>query len=251
MGAPSLPSICQFMPHDGASADTLNPDAPGAAAPAVRSLDAHLAQGLSHVVNPLILPPLLFGLVLAHLGAPLSEIGWAVSVGVVFFALLPLAYVVRLLKGRRVQSLEIPVRASRMRPLLMSVGAYLGALGTFWATAQTAAVLLAVLAGLHAANTLLILVVTLRWKISIHTAALGGFLSMLLFVAQTPWPDLALEQALLTPSAVSGLLLLLGALLWARVRLGAHTPAQAAGGAFFGLALPYAELSMLAAGGFV
>ena len=225
-------------------------DENNAASPA-HSLDLHLAQGLSHVVNPLVLPPLLFGLILAHLGAPLSEIGWAVSVGVVFFVLLPLAYVVRLLREKRIRSLEIPRRARRARPLLVSIGAYLGALGTFYATTETAAVLLAVLAGLHAANALLILVVTLRWKISVHTAALGGFISMLLFVAQTPWPDLALEQALLTPGAVSGLLFLLGALLWARVRLGAHTMGQAGGGALFGLALPYAELSMLAEGGFV
>ena len=234
------------MPPDGAPFDPVGPDSPE-----TRTFDAHVAQGLSHVVNPLLLPPLLFGLVLAHLGAPLSEIGWAVSVGVVFFVLLPLAYVVRLLHGRHIQSLEIPERAKRWRPLLVSIVAYLGALATLYATAETAALLLAVLAGLHAGNTLLILGVTLRWKISIHTAALGGFISMLLFVAQTPWPDLALEQTLLTPGAVSGLLLLLVALLWARIRLGAHTPGQALGGALFGLTLPYAELSMLAAGGFV
>jgi prepilin signal peptidase PulO-like enzyme (type II secretory pathway) len=238
------------MPPDGASADAFSPDAPSARPDGSR-VGARIAQVLSAVVNPLVLPPLLFGLVLAHLGAPLTEIGWAMSVGLVFFAVLPLAYVVRMLRAHRTKSLDIPERTRRWRPLLVSVGAYLVALGVLYATTQTAAVLLAILAGLHAANTLLILVVTLRWKISIHTAALGGFVSMLLFVAQTPWPSLVLEEALLSPLAVSGLLVLLVALLWARVRLGAHTLGQAAGGALFGLTLPYAELSMLAAGGFV
>jgi hypothetical protein len=236
------------MSHDGASADSFGPDAHR---PRARPLDAWVAQSLSHAVNPLVLAPLLFGLVLAHLGAPLTEIGWAVSVGLVFMAVLPLAYIVRLLRRRRVRSVEIPERARRRGPLLVSVAAYLGALAVLYTTAETAAALLAVLAGLHAGNTALILVVTLRWKISIHTTALGGFISMLLFVAQTPWPRLALEAALFTPGAVSGLLLLLGALVWARVRLGAHTAAQAVAGALFGLAMPYAELSLLAAGGFV
>ena len=237
------------MLPDGASADSFGPDARSPAD--ARSLGGWVARVLSHTVNPLVLPPLLLGLVLAHLGAPLSEIGWAVSVGVAFCALLPLAYVARLLRARRVRSLEIPERARRRGPLLVSVVAYLGAPAVLWTTAETAAALLAILVGLHAGNTALILVVTLRWKISIHTAALGSFISMLMFVAQTPWPELALEATLLSPGAVSGLLLLLGALMWARVRLGAHTPAQAAGGALFGLVLPYTELSMLAVGRFL
>jgi hypothetical protein len=240
------------MPHDAPPADPLDPGAPTSRDEAPdSSAAARLARGLSHVVNPLVLPPLLFGLVLTHLGAPLSEIGWAVSVGFVFFALLPLAYVARLWRGARVASMEVPDRAARWRPLLVSVAAYLGAVLTLWTTAETGAALLAALAGIHAGNTLLILGVTLRWKISIHTAALGGFISMLLFVAQTPWPDRALQEALLTPAAVGTLVVLLAALTWARVRTGAHTPTQAAGGAAFGLALPYAELAALAYGGVV
>lgn len=249
------------MSADDANAfDAIGADAfePGASVPnRDRSAADHLARGLSLVINPLVLPPLLFGLVLAHRGAPLAEIGWATGVGLVFFALVPLAYVLRQIRRQRILSLDIPRRARRSGPLLVSVGAYGVALVVLYATTTTAAPLLAAVAGVHALNTLAVLFVTLRWKISIHTLALGGFISILLFVAQTPRPELPAEEALLHPGPVSALgvllalLPLLALLVWARVRLRAHTPGQALAGAAVGLALPYAELMLLTRSGWL
>src|SRR5690606_8621031 len=66
-----------------------------------------MAHGLAYAVNPLVLPPLLFGLVLAHFGAPAAEVARAVAVALVGCGLVPLAYVVYLVRRRRVASVEV------------------------------------------------------------------------------------------------------------------------------------------------
>ncbi len=207
-----------------------------------------LATGLAYLVNPLVLPPLLFGLVLAHFGAPGAEIGWTVGVVLVFFALVPLGYVLWLVWQRAVPSLELDDPALRTRPLLLGLASGLLALALLAGNGTTAAALVLALAACQVLNTLLVLLVNLRWKISIHVIATAGFISVLLFVATTPWSGLSAvppEALVLKPVALAGLLPVVPLLMWARVRTGAHTFGQVLGGALFGALLPFAELYAL------
>ncbi|MFN3596614.1 MAG: hypothetical protein ACK41D_05020 [Rubricoccaceae bacterium] len=204
----------------------------GGGAPAYR-----LASALSYGINPLVLPPLAFVLVQAHLGAASPELARTFAIGTVFFALVPLGYVVRMVWRGEAETIELRRRERRLKPL--GVGMASSALGAalLGQTAQTAPLLLACLAATFPLNTFLVLVVTRYWKISIHLVGLGGFLAFLLFAA---WA--APGASLLTGPRVLALAPLVPLLAWARVRVGAHTPLQTAAGATLGLALPLAEL---------
>ncbi|MCL6521706.1 MAG: phosphatase PAP2 family protein [Firmicutes bacterium] len=79
--------------------------------------------------------------------------------------------------------------------------------------------------------------VTLRWKISLHTGAIGATTGGLaFFFAQAGQP-----RAALLALAVGTLLG--AAVAWSRLRLGRHTPAQVVAGFLFGLACAGALLA--------
>jgi len=217
----------------------VSPEDPGVTAH--RTWRYRLAQALMYVVNPLLLPPLLFGLVLVHVGAPATEIAWTVSVALVFFFAVPLAYVLWLVRSNRIVTVEIRDRAHRRGPFLVGLASYAVAFVLLSQTLPTAASLVLALLGAHIVNTALLLLVTLRWKISLHTAGIAGFASVMLFVAQVPWIGAAappfFQAGVLLPA-----FLLVPLLMWARVHTGAHTWGQVTAGTLFGLLVPYVEL---------
>lgn len=203
----------------------------------------HLANVVSYVINPLVLPPIGFGLILWHFGAPGWEIAWIVAVALVFFCLVPLAFLIRLIRRGEVETLEVRRRERRLKPFLAGIASYAVGIVVMAATGRTAVPLLVALALLYPINTALIVLINLRWKISVHMTGLAGFVSILLFVSLTVWQSLPAEaEAVLTVVTVAPLLALLPLMMWARVRVGAHTPGQVAAGALFGLLVPMAEL---------
>lgn len=205
-----------------------------------------VANALSYFLNPLVLPPVGFGLTQWHLGGSGPEIAWTVAVSLFFFCIVPLLYVVGMVRSGRAESLEVRDRASRLKPFLVGIVSYLIGMAVLGATVTTAKGLILAIAALFPLNTLLLLLVNLRWKISIHMATLAGFVSILLFVALTAWRDLPGDwEAALTFASVAPLLLLLPVLMWARVRVSAHTTGQVVGGAVFGLLAPLVELYVL------
>lgn len=204
--------------------------------------DYRLARVLSFVINPLILPPLAFGLILLHFRASVQETVWVVGVIVMCFGLMPLGYVLWLVRRSQASSIEVPDRRNRTKPLLVGLGAYGLALVVLAATGRTAVDLVVALVACQIVNTLVLLLITLRWKISLHAAALAGFFAVLLFVAYTPWPTLTDTTAHLRVPALLLGLPLLPALMWARVRVEAHTWGQVTAGAGFGLIVPALEL---------
>lgn len=213
------------------------------APPPRRDRSLALANAVSYVINPLVLPPIGFGLILWHFDAPPAEVAWVTAVALVFFCLVPLAYLVRMVRRGEAESIEVRERAARLRPLLVGVVSYVAGMALLAATGRTAVPLLLALALLYPLNTLLVALITLRWKISVHMIGLAGFISVLLFAALLASEALPpREGAALRAATVLPLMLLLPLLMWARVRTRAHTPAQVLAGTAFGLVVPYAEL---------
>ncbi len=209
-------------------------------------LGYHAANLLSYVINPLVLPPVGFGLILWHFGASGQEIALIVAVSLVFFCLIPLAYVVSMIRRGEAESLEVRERAGRLKPFLVGITSYAIGMVVMALVGTTAVPFLVALALIYPINTAILLIVNLRWKISIHMTSLAGFVSILLFVSLTVWRDLPPDtEAVLTVLTVAPLLILLPLLMWARVRVGAHTPGQVFAGAVFGLVVPIIELSII------
>lgn len=215
-------------------------EASGEAGARREGLAYRLATAVSYLINPLVLPPVGFGLVLWHLGAPAGEIARIVAVALVFFFLLPLAFLVHLARRGEVESIEVRRRERRLKPFLAGIAFCSAGVAAVAAAGQTAVPLLVALALLYPLNTALVGLITLRWKISVHAAGLAGLASILLFVAFVlgrGHPEAGLTAAMVAP-----LLALVPLVMWARVRVGAHTPGEVVAGALFGLLVPAAEL---------
>jgi membrane-associated phospholipid phosphatase len=206
----------------------------------------HAANALSYVLNPLVLPPVGFGLILWHFGAPGLEIALVTGVALVFFCLVPLVYVIRMIRRGEAETLEVRRRESRLKPFLVGITSYAVGMAVMAAVGTTAVAFLVALALLYPINTALLVLINLRWKISVHMTSLAGFVSILLFVSLTVWRGLPpTAEAVLTAVTVAPLLVLLPLMMWARVRVEAHTVGQVVAGALFGLVVPVVELYVI------
>ncbi|GAB5535523.1 MAG: hypothetical protein Rubg2KO_17720 [Rubricoccaceae bacterium] len=206
-----------------------------------------VANAVSYVLNPLVLPPVAFALLDAHFGARGLEVLWTFAVSAVFFCLVPLFYILGLVRRGRAESLEVRQRESRLGPFLVSLVSYaIGAVLLGLTVDGPARPLILAFAAIYPINTVVLLLINTRWKISLHMSGLAAFVGVLLFAALTVWRDLpdGLEAAL-TLATVAPLVLLLPLLMWARVRVGAHTTGQVIAGTAFGLVVPLVELYLV------
>lgn len=203
-----------------------------------------LANAISYALNPLVLPPVAFALLDAHFGATAGQIATTFGISLVFFCLIPLGYAIRMVRSGRAASLEVHEREKRLALFLVGIGAYIvGALLLWQIVDGPALPIIVTFAALYPINTAVLLAINTQWKISVHMTSLSGFVGVLLFTALTVWRDLPAEvEAALTIATVGPLLALVPLLMWARVRVGAHTAGQVWAGAAFGLIVLPAEL---------
>jgi membrane-associated phospholipid phosphatase len=144
--------------------------------------------------------------------------------------LIPLLYLVCLVQQGIVTDLDVQLREQRMRPLIFTMvfnGLAWGVLVLGAAPAQ-----LVLLAGALWVQTVVIFVITLRWKISVHCAAAASLGTLVWSLIGTPWP----------------LLIGVPIVAWSRVRLRRHTPAQTVAGALLGIAIFAAALWLVNGG---
>lgn len=179
-------------------------------------LGERVATWISHAASPPVLG------ILSALLLSIGGITWAWEWSVNFVALVilaPAVYVAWLFVRGEITDMHVPVREQRTRPYLVALGAACAAWVLFtWWPAPPLHRVIALAALLQAAVFFLI---TLRWKISLHSAAAAN-------LAVVGWMVLGAE----------GLLLGFGipVIAWARVRLHRHTLAQTVGGALLGVA---------------
>ena len=176
-----------------------------------------LARLVTEVFAPATVAGLLLLVVAIHSARSVSEaVVWGL-IAVLFASLLPMLYIIRGVRRRRLSDHHVGVRTQRPLPLL--VGAFSVAVGTALLTFLHAPRDLVALIGAMAAGLLTSLLVTLFWKISVHVAVGAGAIVILTLVFGPP-------LLFLTP-----LVALIG---WARVELGDHTPVQVVAGSGLG-----------------
>jgi hypothetical protein len=147
---------------------------------------------------------------------------------VVFASFVPMLFVLRGVRRGDLTDRHVRLREQRALPLVVGMACVLAGLGPMlvWsAPPDLVALIAAMLAGL-----IVSLLVTLVWKMSLHTGVAAGSLVILVLV---------FGPALLVLSPVVALI------GWARMELGDHSPAQVAVGAVLGAAVAATVFSLL------
>jgi hypothetical protein len=180
-----------------------------------------LARAVTDLLAPTDLAVMQLLLVSWHSSPGLAALGWGLLTAT-FCGMIPYGIVIAGVRRRRWTDRHVRVRQQRPVPFLAAIASFLAGLAllvTLGAPRQVVALVVAMLTCLAAT-----LVVTLWWKLSLHTAAASGTVAILV----------------LTFGATLLLALPMIALVaWARIRLGEHTPAQTlAGAALGGLVAP-------------
>ena len=189
-----------------------------------RTWDGRLAYVISQIASPPVLAIAAMALIAATLSSPRAWT-WA-GVYVVLAILAPILYLVWLVHRGRVTDLDVQLREQRTAPLIFTVACA----GLAWLVLMLgrAPVQMIVVAGGLWLQMVLIFGITLRWKISVHSAAAAGIATLAWSLAGTVLP------------LVIGVPLI----AWARVRLRRHTIAQTIAGSVLGLTIFLVALLM-------
>jgi membrane-associated phospholipid phosphatase len=188
---------------------------------------------LAHVISMVCLPPLLaIGTIVALTSHYVSDPAAAARVMIAssfFVAIAPVLYITYLLKRHKINGgVDLVLKEERLRPYLVGAGSCLiGLLVLMRLSAPQSVIVLALCYGL---NTLVMAMITLRWKISAHAAGAAMPVTAL-FAAFGP---AALPFAAIIP-----------VVCWARVKAEMHTVAQVCAGALLGLLMTAAEFAIL------
>ncbi|MFC6996870.1 hypothetical protein [Rufibacter roseus] len=194
-------------------------------------MNLRLASALSVVFHPLLLPSYLFLLILYYLppeavSLPL-EARWYVLLMVFLTTfLLPTLGTLLMRQAKVVKSMTMEEREDRRWPFLLAAACYTVTTFLFFKQPYLDRIFFVVM-GLITATVYLALVINQFWKISAHSIGLGGGLGILLLLHG--WLP---EPVLVYP--IVACLVVSGAVLSARLALGAHTENQVYIGYFLG-----------------
>ena len=137
-------------------------------------------------------------------------------ISLIFASVLPMAIILYWAKKTGDDS-DISTRENRFTPLIVGTISYL--IGFVFSLILNVDSFLSFLLLCYATNTFIVMLITTKWKISIHTTGLSG-------------PVCALIMLLGPIGALFGLIY--PVLIWSRVTLKKHTMAQAISGGVFG-----------------
>ena len=192
-------------------------------------MSSHLhrvADTISWVISPVVVAPAAYAaIVMLGFGDDLNSISFLM---VLFFAstIAPVLLITGLKKTGKISDYNITFREQRFLPLLALVG--VNALGYEFMQQLSAPRLLTGILLFNAVNMVVILLITLQWKISIHLFTLASSVALLL--VQFGYPAL-------------WLLPLVPLLMWSRIVLKAHNFMQTLVGGVVGFAVTFAELT--------
>ena len=179
---------------------------------------------ITHVFNPAVVAAFAF-LILLYSRNILSPL--LVGVCLTFATFVPLTMIYLLSKRGVISDFFVSERSERAKPFAGAILSYLvGGLTLWWLRTPT---IVTALMLCYAGNTLVMMLITRRWKISVHASGIAG-------------PTTVLTESLgLWASVFFALLLPVG---WARIRLKAHTPTQVLLGALVTIAATWLQLKI-------
>lgn len=188
--------------------------------------DERLARGVSNVLSPPLIA--ITGLVLLASLVNTPDIWWWTGYFLALTVIVPVAYLIWKMRRGEISDFHIQIREQRVRPMTLTLACAITVLASLWI--GQAPRLLQIFSFASVLQVAFLLLVTLRWKISGHGAAIGS---------------LAVFLVGLYGSAGAPALLAIPLVAWSRVRLQRHTPAQAIAGSLTGIAFTLAWLHQL------
>ncbi len=187
--------------------------------------DLRFAKLISVVLHPFIVGPLAF----LYFSITQTQSLWFGSgVWLITFVAtdVVIGVYVSLMKHRgQTRSIDVPERIQRNKPFIIGVFGYVIATGILWLIG--APIVVVALMSIYAVNTAIATIINLRWKISIHGMSIGGSLVPFLFLFGGFWWLLVLCFPLM---------------IYSRVKLRAHTLAQATAGIALAFVLTWIQL---------
>jgi hypothetical protein len=175
-----------------------------------------LAKFISSVAAPHTLAPLALLLTATTME---SRLDWLwIGFYLLFAVTVPVGYLLWLIRTGQVGDFHLRVRTDRFRPMIVTIASS----GFAWIVMQlsNAPYVLTTVALAAWIQSILLFVITLRWKISAHSAAAAT-------LAVLGWK-------IATPSVALGFSALVPLVGWARVRMRRHTLWQVVGGCLLG-----------------
>lgn len=189
------------------------------------------AWWLAKTIAVLFSPPLLGILSLYLVAEKLDNRSvslWSIFYGVVCI-ILPIAYVIYLMLKGEIADFHIRNRAERIKPVKAAL--FFFSFTSLVFLAVDAPYILQVFAFVGAVQTAVMLLITLRWKISGHGAGVAGFAALL-------WG--------LYGAAAAPAFLLIPIVIWARVYTDRHDLSQTVAGALSGLGFMFMIFALAA-----
>lgn len=188
-------------------------------------------MGLSMVFHPLLLPSYIFALILFYLppeviSFPADARPYVLLMVFLTTFLLPTLGTMLMRQAQVVKSMTLHDREDRRWPFLLAAACYTITTVVFFKQPYFDRIFPVVM-GLITATVYLTLVINQFWKISAHAVGLGGSLGILWLLHG--WLS---EPVLVYPIILA--IALCGAVLTARLALGAHTYKQVYAGFFLG-----------------
>ena len=200
-----------------------------------------VAALVSIVLNPLLMSALAVGLVATGYDAPQSEVWAVVGLALTFMFVMPVFYLLALRRTGRIDSLSMRDRMKRRWPMIISIVLMIILLPSLLAVAQTTGPAVLSVTGIYLINTVLLLLITVKYRISLHAVGLASFISISAIFGAMPSFEGFPGGAPLLAVAVASLPLV----AWARIRRRIHEPGEVLMGVLFGLLVPTIELSLL------
>ena len=185
---------------------------------------------ITYIFQPLLIPTygiiLLMQLSLFQL-FPTSYRLFAIAGTVLFTCILPSLPILFMMKNRQISDIFISKREERTMPYLFSLLAYIFWVLFLWRTLQFPMDFVLLAIG-SIVSVVLMVFINLKWKISAHTAGMGGLIGGIFGVAFVA----AINPVWIITAAI----IIAGLVAISRILLKAHTLSQVIGGFFLGFA---------------
>ena len=150
------------------------------------------------------------------------------AISIIFATVIPTVAVIIIARRTGNEDVDIVRKEDRMIPLAIGIASYLAGTIVLFLLDSPRIVWVAMLC--YCVNTFVIMLITTKWKISIHAIGCVG-------------PSMALAYVFGWPGAL--LIITLPVVVWCRYILRKHTPAQLAAGALLGFVLTGALFLLL------